>query len=191
MNTEGKTTELGGPFMALEVTRRAAILLHGDFDTVFPLFGPIREADWADGWNPKMLTREVDPMREGCVFQTEHERGRAFWVLAQLERDMRDPEEAVSEGMSKQVETGRVQYVVVSPESHVARIRIELRADATATRAEIVYEFTGLTERGNAYVARHTPEYFTSWIHDWKVAIDHFLQTGTRLEAGKADQAHH
>ncbi len=140
-------------------------------------------------------------MREGRVFQTEHKlvgpkgetldaMSRAFWVLAQYER-YPVPENPAAEGTSPSVETARVQYVMISPESHVTRIKIDLRGDSTATRAEIVYEFTGLTEGGNEYVKRHTPEYFTNWTHDWKVAIEHYLRTGTRLQIGKADQAHH
>jgi hypothetical protein len=148
-------------FVPIEITRRAAI-----------------------------LSRDVEPMRDGCVFQTEHEGGRATWVLAQYQRDPRLPQEGVPEG-GQSAETARVQYVVVSPESHVARIRIDLRADPTATRAEIIYEFTGLTERGNLYVSRHTPEYFAAWIHDWKVAIEHYLRTGETLRSGKEDQTHH
>ena len=177
-------------FVPVELTRRAAILLHADLDAVFPLFGPVRESDWADGWSPVMLSRDVEPMREGCVFQTEHEGGGATWVLAQYQRDPRVPQEGVPDG-GQSPETARVQYVVVSPESHVARIQIDLRSDPTATRAEIVYEFTGLTERGNLYVSRHTPEYFTAWIHEWKVAIEHYLKTGETLRSGKADETHH
>lgn len=178
------------PFTPVEITRRAAILVHADLDTVFPLFGPIRESDWADGWNPSILSRDVEPMREGCVFQTDHEGKCATWILAEYRRDPRLVPEGVAEG-APTPETARVQYVVVSPESHVARIRIDLRGDPTATRAEIVYEFTGLTEQGNLYVSRHTPDYFSAWIHDWKVAIEHYLRTGEMLRSGKAGQTHH
>src|SRR5690606_29501277 len=110
------------PFTPVEITRRAAILVHADLDTVFPLFGPIRESDWADGWNPSILSRDVEPMREGCVFQTDHEGKCATWILAEYRREPRLVPEGVAEG-APTPETARVQYVVVSPESHVARIR--------------------------------------------------------------------
>jgi hypothetical protein len=50
----------------------AAITLHLNAApaTVLPLFGPIREAEWAHGWNPAILYPTDRVQKPGAVFTT-------------------------------------------------------------------------------------------------------------------------
>jgi hypothetical protein len=55
-------------FKAEKISREATIRLNGNFEQVFPLFGPVREKDWADGWDPQILLSEADNIEEHMVF---------------------------------------------------------------------------------------------------------------------------
>ena len=52
------------------ITKSATIILNADITAVFPLFGPIEEKKWAEGWNPKILHPENTLIEEGMVFVT-------------------------------------------------------------------------------------------------------------------------
>jgi len=134
----------------------------GGYERVFPLFGPLREADWADGWDPQVVGAAPEPMRAGCVFRTrDAERGASVWVLTDYDEDR-----------------GAVRYVMVAPASHVARIAIDVRRRGTdATEAAVRYELTPLDPRGDDYVARMDDRRFAAWMDEWRAAIDHWLAT--------------
>lgn len=155
-----------GPFRAEEASPTAVIDLPAPAGEAFPLFGPIRETEWEEGFNPTILSSGSDPVREGCVFKTTHaQRGETIWMLI-----VYDPRER------------RVEYVRVTPTSDLARIRIQLSSSADReSRAEITYAFTALTEEGNDYVRRFTPEHYCDWIAGWGKAIRHYLSTGECL----------
>jgi hypothetical protein len=40
-------------FTPVRITKSAAIFLNDRILNVFPLFGPVREMEWADGWSRK------------------------------------------------------------------------------------------------------------------------------------------
>jgi len=156
-------------------TRRGRIELAGDPRDVFPLFGPLRERDWADGWRPEPVGPAPEPMAAGFVFRTaDPDRGDAVWVLT----DWDEP-------------TGRVRYVMVAPRSHVARISIDVRGLGPGrTTADVRYGLTPLAPGGEAYVAALTERRFATWMHEWRAAIDHWLRTGTCLPAERGGDSH-
>jgi hypothetical protein len=75
-------------FKAEKISREATIRLNGNFEQVFPLFGPVREKDWADGWDPQILLSEADNIEEHMVFQTpahlEDEDGVYTWTVSKF-----------------------------------------------------------------------------------------------------------
>ena len=40
-------------FKAQRLSRTGVITLNASLDQVFPLFGPMREMEWAEGWQPE------------------------------------------------------------------------------------------------------------------------------------------
>jgi hypothetical protein len=59
--------------LALRISRKSTIQLNGTLDKVFPLFGAIREKEWADGWDPRMVYSTTHLLEEHMVFQTATE----------------------------------------------------------------------------------------------------------------------
>ena len=151
--------------------RETTVTLGGPPGRVFPLFGPIREAEWADGWSPAMHHRgdvrngEAHAVGTGSVFT--HAKGDAdsHWLLTTWDEP-----------------GGRVEYAVVVPGSWVCRIVIKVAAASDGrSSATVRYEYTGLDAEGLALVDGYTQEAHEERIAGWARAIDHYLETGTRL----------
>lgn len=104
-------------------------------ERVFPLFGAMRERDWAPGWNPRPIWPQQPSDRDGMVFQIDHPLGTATWVNTEF--NSRD---------------GRVSYAYLIPEVMVTRIRIQLEARGENTRVEVVYQRTALEGRADEKV---------------------------------------
>ena len=147
---------------ALHVEQSATITVAAPVDKVFPLFGPVEEARWADGWAPVVLYQGKH--MEGTVFTTSapHE---AFWVLALWD------------------ETGhRVRYAEVVPGRYVVQIDVACRAaSASETRCEVTYAFTSLGKDGDGFLQQYTRERHAERIAHWERALNHYLQTGELL----------
>jgi hypothetical protein len=53
-----------------ERTQSFTIVLRASVAEVTPLFGPVREAEWAPGWTPHFLHLPEGAQREGIIFTT-------------------------------------------------------------------------------------------------------------------------
>ena len=124
-------------FVSARIFRTRSITLNAPLKSVFPLFGPVREKDWAAGWDPQVLYSTTGVIEEHMVFKTRspHEHESDFtWIVSKY-----DPVQAF------------VEYTVFTPE-RLWCIAIQCREDAVqkTTEAEVTYTYTGLTEEGNA-----------------------------------------
>jgi hypothetical protein len=157
------------PFRAVVVERTHQITLNSDPDEVFPLFGPAREADWAAGWEPDLVTCRPQEPQPGCVFRTyDSDRGETIWLLSRLDRPRR-----------------RIEYVKTTPASDLSQIAVTVsHAGEGSASAEVTYRMTGLSAPGNAYVASFTDERYRRLIEEWATAINHYLTTGEQRPTG-------
>lgn len=107
-------------------------------EEVFPLLCPVREHEWVDGWQARIVFSNSGFAELGCVFTTalpgDAER---VWTVSRYE-----PPRAIG-------------FVVVAPGSHVMTIEVRLRGgdEDDRTVAEWTYVFTSLSESGDAVVA--------------------------------------
>src|SRR6266404_9515058 len=120
-------------------TQSFAIALNGSVADVTPLFGPVREAEWAPDWSPRFIHPAQGVQREGVVFTTSPGDGRdRLWLLTTYD-----------------VRNGRVEYVVVTPAFTSNEIKIRVVPDGQQRcRATIMYRRSGLTPEGNEEVAK-------------------------------------
>jgi hypothetical protein len=135
-------------------------------ERVLPLLTPLGERSWAPGWEPE-LRWQPPHGAVGTLFVIRHPgEPETVWLL-----DTFDPG------------AGHVHYLHLTPGSDVTEIDIQLRpGPEKGTRAEVRYTWTALTEAGNAKVRRHTPEEFLHSMQSWERQLNHYLQTGKRLE---------
>jgi hypothetical protein len=148
------------------VNRSSSILLNGPIDEVFPLFAPVREAEWAHGWAIRVLHAETDLLEEeGAVFTTHlHDDLPTIWITTRY-----DPA------------AHHIEYARLTPESRATMVKIRCEAEGKSTRAHVTYEITALNEHGNQYVQDFTETAYGSMMEHWEKAINHRMRTGKSL----------
>jgi hypothetical protein len=116
-----------------------------------------------------MLYSTTDLVEEHMVFKTHSHHGHepdSTWTVSKY-----CPDQAL------------VEYTVFTPD-RLWWILIQCRESIAGetTEAEITYTYTGLTEKGNAINERALEAMYRHDLKDWEEAINHYLETGERLE---------
>lgn len=139
-------------------------------EVVFPLLCPVREAEWVDGWNPKLVISESGVAESDCVFIMPDQPHDAIWVVTQW-----NPQ------------AYHIEFVKVMPQVAVGRIEIRLRPGAAnQTLAEISYAYTALSEAGERLVKHFTKEHYMAFMQEWELELNHFLTTGQKRPGGSS-----
>jgi hypothetical protein len=124
--------------------------LEGAPAVVLPLFGPVREAEWALDWNPVILYPSDRGQQAGSVFTTEGKNTDIVWVLTRFDERARE-----------------VEYVQVLPKVWAGQILIRLKDNGPGrTQATVTYRRTALSPEADQAVeafARHFPEQREHW----------------------------
>lgn len=136
-------------------------------ERVLPLLTPLGERAWAVGWAPD-IRWQAPGNGEGTLFVTRsHGACEVVWVLQTFD--------AVK---------GRVAYTHLLPGALVVELSLTLSPLSEGrTRGEVRYTYTALSEAGNARIAEMTEEHFAEFMRDWEHELNHFLQTGRKLDA--------
>lgn len=141
------------------IERRHSITLAGSIDRVFPLFTPIGETLWVDGWNPEFLHPKTGETREGMIFRTGGGEEETLWTCVEWK-----PSDY------------RVRYARVTPSSRFGFVEVICReGSAGHTEASVAYTFTALSEQGLSHLADLTEDAFTRMIEEWRVRINQWL----------------
>jgi hypothetical protein len=145
----------------------AAIELHlnAPADVAFPLFGPVRESEWAPEWAPAWIYPSAPRQSsDGAVFTTTLRAGVATWVMTRYDMEKRT-----------------VEYVNFISGHRVTEISITVQPDTAATSiARVFYRVTALSQEGSAFVAHFVKEFPGERPH-WEKAInDSISKSGLR-----------
>ncbi len=155
-------------FKSKRISKTSTIALNAPIEEVFPLFGPIREREWAPGWDPQIIYSKSSLIEEHMVFKTPSHHGHGesdfIWTVSKYL-----PEQTL------------IEYTVITTE-RLWWITVQCAEDIPnqTTKAEITYTYTGLTEMGNAINERALELMFAHNLKDWEDAINHFLKTGEK-----------
>lgn len=146
----------------------------GSVDQVFPLLCPVREKDWLDGWNYRMIHSKSGLIEKDCVFTTPHHGDHeTVWHVTQY-----DPMDY------------RIEFLRVTPGENVVRINIDLeKVTDELTNVHIRYQYTALNEEANFYIENQLKDDFCGQMKWWEKAINHYLETGEKLlkDSAKAE----
>lgn len=156
-------------FAAKRVTRSYRQTISAAPEEVFPLICPVREADWLDGWDYRLIYSESGFAEEGCVFTSHHpgEEIDTIWMITR-----HDPVEKVAE------------FARITPGSRAAKLTVKiLDAGDAKSLVDIEYVFTALNEKGNEYLDELTEDEFKADMRIWEDSMNYYLQTGNRLKA--------
>jgi hypothetical protein len=147
----------------IRISRTRTIVLRGTLDEVFPLFGPIREKEWAPGWDPTIIYPIGVLAEAHMVFtaRSHHaDEAESTWMISTY-----DPEH------------GSIEYTVFAP-GRVWTIAIRCspgQANRT-TRTEVTYTYTGVTGRGRRLNEAALERMFHRDLKDWADQINDTLE---------------
>jgi hypothetical protein len=144
-------------------TQSFTIELNGSVAEVTPLFGPVREAEWAPDWSPRFIYPPQGSQREGAVFSTTSGHGKdRVWLLTTYD-----------------VSGGRVEYVVMTPASTANEIKIRVTPDGDRRcKATVMYRRSALTPEANDDVAKLDANWAEEQRSHWQTAINEALAKG-------------
>ena len=146
------------------VTRRFTQSLNAPPDQVFPLLCPVREAEWVNGWHPRLVISSSGFAEVDCAFVTAAGPQEAIWMVT-----IHDPE------------NHHLEIIKVIPGIVVGRIEIRLATPPGGASAEISYSYTSQGPDGDRVVSEFTQEHFDEFMLTWETELNHFMATGERL----------
>jgi hypothetical protein len=145
------------------ISRTATIQLNAQIEVVFPLFGPIKEKEWTDGWDPEIIYSNTKLVEQHMMFRTK---GRNLdepfytWIITTYNSNQHIIEYTVSTA-------NRVWFITV--------LCSEGEKQTTAT---ITYTFTNLTDKGREFNRNALDKMYAEGLKDWERAINYYLKTG-------------
>lgn len=145
------------------IQKTATIWVQAPVQAAFPLFGPVREKEWAYGWDPQIVygTSEAELH---MIFETSGAEGTYTWVITQFE-----PSNFL------------VEYTV-STADRIWFITVQCKDRGKKTEVEVTYTYTGLSARGNELNRKAMDKMFAQNLKDWEAALDYYLSTGKQLQ---------
>ena len=144
----------------VRVERTYVQKLRGKPEDIFPLLCPVREKEWAAGWDPLQVYTRSGFAETDCVFTTGEGKPEAVWVITNFD--------------SVNYE---LEIVKVTPCMTVGRINIRLsKNDAGDTDAEIVYMYTAISSDGEKFVRGYSEEFFDKFMKFSESALNGFLE---------------
>jgi hypothetical protein len=153
-----------GTAVVEQQTESFTIVLNGSVADATPLFGPVRESEWAPDWSPRFIRPAQGVQREGMVFTTTSGHGRdRFWLL-----------------MTYDVRNGRIEYVVMTAAFTANEIKIRVVPDGEQRcKATITYRCSALTPEGNEECARLDAHWTEEQRIHWETALNKALARGS------------
>lgn len=137
--------------------------LHGKPGDIFPLLCPVREAEWAKGWDPLAVFTRSGFAEDNCIFITGDREPESIWVITCF-----DPMVHV------------LEIVKFTPGLTVCRIRISLSENTRGeTDADVRYMYTAMSDEGAEFVRSYSDEFFKTFMEHMEAALNSFLIGGT------------
>jgi hypothetical protein len=147
------------------ITRSYVQIIQGTPEEIFPLYCPVKEARWCEGWDPIVVYSESGVVELDCVFVTSDGETEATWFVTGY-----DPAQ------------GLVQMVKHTPGVTFVKLCIALEpVTAQTTRATISYSHTALSRAGDKVLEGFTEESYATMMQAWETAMNHYLKTGDML----------
>lgn len=152
-------------FVSERISKTAFFMVDGKIKDVFPLFGPIKEKLWAEGWDPQTIFSSGALVEEHMIFRTRVNTPEKYytWVVTQFR-----PDEHL------------VEYTVSTP-NRIWFIRVQCKPVGEQTKATVTYTYTGLNAEGNELNTNALAKMYETDLRDWQEAINYYLHHGIML----------
>lgn len=155
-------------FAAKHVSRSYRQTINATSKIIFPLLCPVREAEWLDDWDYKMIYSVSGVAEKGAVFTTSYwEDSEQTWIITK------------HDSIKSEIQFARFVPGFVTS---VLDINV-LPKDKNSSYVDVTYTYTGLTEKGNNFLEKSfTEEFFAKNMKEWEDSMNYFLKTGTMLK---------
>lgn len=153
-------------FKGIQKTYSYTQINNGSIKNVFPLLCPVREMDWLDGWNFKMIHSNSGLIEKDCVFTTPHHgEYETVWHVTQYDKL-----------------NYKIEFLRVTPNENIVKINILLdRINVQQTKAIIDYQYTALNEEQNEFINNELGQSFIDSMKWWEKSINYYLASGKML----------
>ena len=139
---------------------------------IIPLLCPVREYEWIEGWQCRLIFSQSGVNETGCVFTTEFpEKGPGIWITTRHEP-----------------QAGAVEFAVFYPGCLLEKLEI-LVSPAPDGGSDVRWQraFTGLSQAGNRLISDTILPGFRAQHQRLEKALAHFLAFGEMLKLSQAD----
>lgn len=139
--------------------------INGTNKEIMPLYCPVKELDWCENWNPKVVYSNSGFVEKDCIFITSHEDSDIVWIVTDYD-----------------IEKGHVEMVYHVPGLLVTKLEIQVTPiTENRTKAVLTYSKTSLSEKGDKVLDEFTKEEYEIMMDSWEKAMNHYLMTGEML----------
>ncbi|QGY39832.1 hypothetical protein GM415_06750 [Pseudodesulfovibrio cashew] len=135
---------------------------------IWPLLCPVREYDWIETWDCRLIQSRSGVNELGCVFVTDFptECGAEVWITTRYEP------------------YSRLEFVRTNS-ARIIRLEIALFREENGTRLTWVQHVTSLNAVGDEYIAQK-PQAFARQMSAVEKMLGHYLRTGKKLKGEEA-----
>jgi len=146
-----------------KVKHTAVFEITQPIDKMFALFSPEGEKLWVPGWDYENIMGVTD-LYEDYVFLTknhDHASTDAIWLVKKYE-----PESYL------------VQFYKVEPKDKIGVITVQCtEVSDTRTKIQVTYEYIGLSEIGNEFVAKFSISEYENFIAEWESLLVKYFES--------------
>lgn len=144
------------------VKHTASFEIHQPAEALFPLFSAEGERLWVPGWDYENVMGGTD-LHEDYVFVTrshDHAASAAIWMVKRY-----DPTQYL------------VQFYKVEPGEKVGVIEVRCtELGESRTSVQVTYEYIGLSDSGNCYVAGFSSSDYSAFIAEWEALLVKYFE---------------
>jgi len=144
----------------VRVERTYVQKLRGKPEDIFPLLCPVREKEWAPGWDPLEVYTRSGFAETDCIFTTGEGKPESIWVITDFDST-----------------NYKVEIIKFTPDMTVGRINIALsKNDTGQTDAHITYMYTAIGTDGEKFVRGYSEDFFQDFMKFSESTLNHFLE---------------
>lgn len=148
------------------IEQTASFLVKSAIGKTFPLFGPVREKEWAVGWEPELIYSQHPEVEEHMIFKTPGKLPdeQFIWAVTQYRPD-----------------DFMIEYTV-SAKDRIWFITVKCKPIGQNTQVTVTYSYTGFTEQAHQLNQKAIQKMYAHQLKDWEAAVNYYIETGKRLE---------
>lgn len=149
-----------------KLIRRYQQILEGSKEEIFPLLCPVREKEWLQGWDYRMIYSESGYAEKGCIFDTNNNYGSYRWVITKHDKEHYE-----------------IQFIKIMTDKIIVILDIDLKeSNEKLTNCNIQYTFIPLSNEASEYMHKeNTENIFNKHMKIWEDSLNYYLKYSEML----------